>query len=326
MSNEIQASTYILFLLWNFLSWKIGKYFTLSFIVPVAINKHVSNINQSHITIYTSYIVPFYSSCAKSLQDPIGNYSFTFSFKGYILIYRKHSYFLQKKKKKESRWMVKEAGRLGVFGSFPSLQHTHFGEAVKQFHYRIPREVHVSDLPSWVAGSQGANLRVMLQRLWHVAGEACSHHCDGRKDWQLRCCREGEADIIEGSLRIALLRYPTQGPCSLQHVLKNMAVVVQTSSGCSFHCRGEVSVQADTATTRKGSVGSTQPGLGQGNWLLYQGLRVRLSRKAEAQHCLEMHDHKVNWEELSAARMARGGGAVWVGSGILAKRRKCQQT
>lgn len=53
---------------------------------------------------------------------------------------------------------------------------------------------------------------------------------------------------------------------------------------------------------------------------------MRLSHEAEAQHCLEMHDHEVNWEELSAARKARGGGAVRLGSGILANRRKCQQT
>lgn len=48
----------------------------------------------------------------------------------------------------------------------------------------------------------------MLQRLWHVAGEACSHHCDGRQGWQLRCCREEEADIFEWSqISFAALSY-----------------------------------------------------------------------------------------------------------------------
>lgn len=61
--------------------------------------------------------------------------------------------------------MVKEAGRTGVLGNFPSVQHTHFGEAVKPFHYEVPTEVRVPDLPSWVTGSQGANPQVMLRRL-----------------------------------------------------------------------------------------------------------------------------------------------------------------
>lgn len=61
--------------------------------------------------------------------------------------------------------MVKEAGRPGVFGNFPSVQHAHFGEAVKPFHYEVPTEVRVPDLLSWVTGSQGANPQVMLHRL-----------------------------------------------------------------------------------------------------------------------------------------------------------------
>lgn len=134
---------------------KPREYFRLPFIVPVAISKCVFNINQSHITIYTSCTVSFCSSYAKFLQDAIGNYSFTFSFKGYILIYNKHSHFL----KKFYTYIYR------VFGSFPSVQHTHFGEAMKPFHYRIPTEVHVPDLPSWVAGRQGANPQVKLQRL-----------------------------------------------------------------------------------------------------------------------------------------------------------------
>lgn len=75
-----------------------GDYFRLSFIVPVVITKCVFNINQSDITIYTSYTVPFCSSYAEFLRDPIGNYFFTFSFKDCILIYSKHSHFLGENK------------------------------------------------------------------------------------------------------------------------------------------------------------------------------------------------------------------------------------
>lgn len=38
--------------------------------------------------------------------------------------------------------------------------------------------------------------------------------------------------------------------------------MVQTSSGCSFHCRAKASLQAETARMRKGSVGVRQAGLG----------------------------------------------------------------
>lgn len=80
---------------------KPREYFKLSFIVPVAISKTHFQHKSDWYNYLTSYIVPFCSSYAKFLQDSTGNYSFTFSFKGYILIYGKHSHFLQKQKTKK---------------------------------------------------------------------------------------------------------------------------------------------------------------------------------------------------------------------------------
>lgn len=119
--------------------------------------------------------------------------------------------------------MVKEAEgcRAGAFGSSPSVQYAHFGEDMKPFHHGVPTEVHVPvrpDLPSWVTGRQGAGSQIVLHRLWHAAGGAWMvfHPCDGRKAWCLRCCREGEANVIRWSLSSALLHCPTRGPCALQ--------------------------------------------------------------------------------------------------------------
>lgn len=113
--------------------------------------------------------------------------------------------------------MAKEAGacRPEAFGSSPSVQHTHLGEAMKPFHHGVPTEVHLPvrpDLPSWVTGSRGANTQVVLHRLGHAAGGAqlVFHPCDERKGWHLTYCREGEADVVRWSLRSALLYYPTR--------------------------------------------------------------------------------------------------------------------
>lgn len=139
-----------------------------------------------------------------------------------------------------------EGCRPGAFGNSPSVEHTCFGEAMNPFHHGVTTEVYVpmrKDLPSWVTGIQGANIQVVLHRLWHAAGGTwlIFQPYDMRKGWCLRCCRE-EADVTKKPLRSALLYCPTQGPCAIQlsdKRVRKVAVMMQTSSGHSSHCRGK---------------------------------------------------------------------------------------
>lgn len=129
--------------------------------------------------------------------------------------------FRASKEKHDSRWWWRKLGAadLGCLGVVP-LCNTHI--LMRLWNHFISwgakKSACSSQIRFWVTGRQGANTQVVLHRPWYVAGGAwlVFHPCDGRKGWHLRCCREGEAEVIKWSLRSSLLYCPTQEPCALQ--------------------------------------------------------------------------------------------------------------
>lgn len=247
---------------------KSGEYFRLSFIISVAITKTCFQHKSEDITTYKSYAVRFCSSYAKFLQDPIGNYSFTFSFKGYILIYNKHSHGLKEKKKNmgtgdgEGSWE-----NWGTWEFSLCATHTFWWgcETISLWGANGSACSRFTQLGHWKPGCKSPGYAAQtLTCGWcslasiTVMGE-----------------RVGDSDVAEKEKQTSLKGLSDQLCCTIpprDPVLSSWVIreACFEKGGCDgtntlwllLPCRIEVPLQANIATMRKGSVGATQPGLG----------------------------------------------------------------
>lgn len=152
-------------------------------------------------------------------------------------------------------------------------------ETGRPFHHRVPTEVHIPDLPSWKPGCKSPRYAAetltcgwwsLVPSLWWEKG-LTTQMLQGRRSRGRRSRRrKGESDIFEGSLRSALLHYPTQEPSSLQLSHKGgmfwkrwlwwfkHPVAAPFTAGAKSHCR----------QWERGVQGPHNLGLGQRSWLL----------------------------------------------------------